>query len=189
MLYILNPKRLMLLLLLGSGFIAHAQKRNSKKPIKAVAVKKQKKLNSTDSITKVLKGNLVLPFEEYQVSMPYGLCGMGQKSLIDNPGITFKADKNAKVRAAWGGVVSQVSKLNDVYVVIIKCGELLFGYSNLSKPLVKENQQVIKGQQLAALSKDDTGNYTMDFLLSAKKQLNPTDWFNWESGDKALRIF
>lgn len=141
--------------------------------------KKIKIFNPLDSITAVLKGHLLLPFDDYKVQMPYGTCTIGEHNKIDNPGITFASNAGSKVRAAWNGVVSSITMIDNMYVVIVKCGSLFLGYSNLSKPSVKENDPVTKGQFLGKLGTDDNGTYAMDFLLFAGNRLNPTDWFDW----------
>jgi hypothetical protein len=70
-----------------------------------------------------------------------------------------------------------------MYVVIVKCGQLFFAYSNLVKPAVEVNQHLSRGQSIGKLIKDDNGYYSTDFLLSAKKEMNPTAWFNWNRTD------
>ncbi len=192
---IFSLKVFALLFLLSNALFAAAQKKKTANPKKIVekkniiekkkiVAKKDKRkiiklFNPLDSITAVLKGHLLLPFDDYKVQMPYGTCTIGEHNKIDNPGITFASNAGSKVRAAWNGVVSSITMIDNMYVVIVKCGGLFLGYSNLSKPTVKENQPVIKGQYLGKLGTDDNGIYAMDFLLFANNRLNPTDWFDW----------
>lgn len=180
---ILSHRILAIVFLLAITHLANAQRSTHfKKPF---FYHKIKKTDPLDSITKALKGNLLLPFDGYDVAMPYGLCKLDSKACLQNPGITFRADENKNVRVAWDGVVSDISVIDNMYVVIIRCGRLFFGYSNLAKPTVSINQHLSKGESIGQLERDDNGNYSMDFLLSAKDELNPTAWFNWNKGSKS----
>jgi septal ring factor EnvC (AmiA/AmiB activator) len=184
---IFSLKIFALLFLLSNAITASAQKKKAAAVKKPVFKLKVKKPGPLDSITNVLKGHLLLPFEDCSILMPYGSCNIGARCKINNPGLTFGTKAGNKVRAAWEGIVSRIEQLDNMYVVIIQCGELFFAYSNLSKPLVKVKQLVCKGQPLGKILTDETGHYSTDFLLSAKKEINPTDWFEWNmaAGTKA----
>ncbi|MEP6673804.1 MAG: M23 family metallopeptidase [Ferruginibacter sp.] len=178
------PKVMALFFLMANTFFANAQKKKNSH-LKKIIIQKVKKISPLDSLTNLLKGNLVLPFEGCNISMPYGLCKMESNTIYQNPGITFSAKASKKVRAAWDGVVSRISIIDDMYVVIIRCGQLFFAYANLEKPMVAVNQHLSKGQFIGNLHRDDTGYFSTDFLLSAKDQINPTNWFDW-NGSKNM---
>ena len=183
---IISPRTIAMFFLLANTMMASAQKKKTGLLKKAHLL--HKRIDPLDSLIKVAKGNLMLPFEGCDVSMPYGKCILATNTVLQNPGITFRAATLKKVRSAWDGVVSKVSMVDDMYVVIVKCGALFFAYSNLSKPLVVINQQLSKGQCIGQLARDDNGYYSTDFLLSGKSELNPTNWFDWNTGGKNIGL-
>lgn len=95
------------------------------------------------------KGNLPWPVEKGVISESFGehphpvLRGIKVKSN----GITISTEKGARVKAVFGGKVSKVMKIGpNNQVVILRHGQYLTVYSELSEVKVIEGQQVRAGE-------------------------------------------
>jgi hypothetical protein len=86
-------------------------------------------------------------------------------------------------------LVENVVKVEDMYVVISSCKKIYFGYSNLEEVFVKKGDSIKTGMPLGTISIDETGNYSLLFLLQvAEKEKNPAYWFRQTITGNELKL-
>lgn len=99
--------------------------------------------------------------------------------MVNNNGIDIVTRDNTTVRAVFQGVVSAVFRLpNGNNAVILRHGDYLTVYSNLSAVNVKKNDQVRINQTLGTVRADNENNTTVfHFEVWREKNLeNPETW-------------
>jgi murein hydrolase activator len=107
---------------------------------------------------------------------------MGTYTLF-NPGITFISAAPVAARCCYDAVVENVVEIEGMYVVIASCKNIYFGYSNLEEVFVKKGDSIKTGTPVGTVSMDETGNYTLLFLLQVgEKETNPQYWFTKAKG-------
>jgi septal ring factor EnvC (AmiA/AmiB activator) len=120
------------------------------------------------------KGKLPWPVSRGTISMHYGNSRhavLTDLTVINN-GINFLTNKGSKAKAVFGGTVVAVIVLpNGKNAVLLQHGSYFTMYSNLSKTLVKKNQEVSVGQELGTIRTDEDGNTELHFEV-------------WKEGDK-----
>jgi septal ring factor EnvC (AmiA/AmiB activator) len=98
---------------------------------------------------------------------------------ISNNGIDIQTDKNADVRAVFGGEVAGVQFIPGFdYMVIVKHGNYYTVYSNLKEVFVKNGENVKIRTSIGKVSTDSKTNASeVHFeIWKEKNRLNPSDW-------------
>lgn len=126
------------------------------------------------------KGKLPWPTERGVISATFGehphpvLKGIKTK----NNGIDITTSAGSSARAIFDGEVTSTIKLpNYNNVIIIRHGEFLTVYSNLSQISVKKGDKVSTKQRIGSIETDENGKTTIHFELWKGKVLqNPEAW-------------
>lgn len=113
---------------------------------------------------------IVSRYGEHQVS---GL----RNVKLDNKGIDIKGKAGAQARAIFDGEVSAIFKYNGLSNVLIRHGNYISVYCNLSSVTVKKGQKVSTKQTIGSIQKDSSGNVVLHFQLRKETtKLNPEAW-------------
>ncbi|MCD7971308.1 MAG: peptidoglycan DD-metalloendopeptidase family protein [Candidatus Azobacteroides sp.] len=129
------------------------------------------------------KGNLTFPVSgNYLITSHFGekkFEELGQKT-VNNGGIDIQALSGNYAIAIYEGIVSAIFTTPGYHSsIIVKHGDYLSVYANLSNIPVKKGDKVSAGQILGNIYKDSAnGDLTvLHFQLrEGKKRLNPEDW-------------
>lgn len=96
---------------------------------------------------------------------------------LDNKGIDIKGKADAKARAIFDGEVSAIFKYNGLSNVLIRHGNYISVYCNLSSVSVKKGDKVSTKQTIGAIQKDASGDVVLHFQLRKETtKLNPEVW-------------
>ena len=124
------------------------------------------------------KGILPMP-----ITGPYVIVGrFGQYSVtknvrLDNKGIDIKGKAGAKARAIFDGEVSAVFKYNGLNNVLVRHGDYISVYCNLSKVSVTKGSKVKTRDEIGTVHQDASGNAVLHFQLRKETtKLNPEVW-------------
>lgn len=127
------------------------------------------------------KGKLPWPVAKGYVTLGYGT----QRSPIDKSltiksnGVRITTEKNAKVMAVFKGVVTSVIKLKNANpIVMIRHGNYLTIYKNLSKVFVKKGDKVTTKQAIGEVfTNPSNGETIFSFIMSKDGATqNPASW-------------
>lgn len=126
------------------------------------------------------RGRLPMPITgSFAVTAHYGsydVSGLHGVKL-NNKGINITGRPGAQARAVYRGEVTSIFSLGGMYNVIVRHGEYMTVYCNLSSVSVRNGQQVSGGQTLGAVAADGTGNCTLHFQIRKETAtLNPQAW-------------
>lgn len=153
----------------------------SNKPAKKGTVEKFN-LNTEDRqlSSNFVKNKGILPIP---ITGPYVIVGhFGQYSVtknvrLDNKGIDIKGKAGAKARAIFDGEVSAVFKYNGLNNVLIRHGNYISVYCNLSSVSVSKGSKVKTKTEIGTVHKDASGNAVLHFQLRKETaKLNPEVW-------------
>lgn len=100
---------------------------------------------------------------------------------LDNKGIDVQGKPGAQARAIFDGKVAAVFQLNGLFNVLIRHGNYISVYCNLSSASVKTGENVKTKQTIGAIFSDasDNGRTVLHFQLRKEKdKLNPEPWLN-----------
>ena len=127
------------------------------------------------------KGKLPWPVEKGYVTLGYGTQPHPiDKSLtIKSNGVRIATEKGAKVRAVFNGEVSAVLKMKNVNpIVMIRHGDYLTLYKNLSSVYVKEGDKVTTKQVIGEVfTNSSNGETILSFSISKGTTTeNPASW-------------
>ena len=129
------------------------------------------------------KGRLPVPITgPYLVTSHYGVNYVeGLKNVkYNNNGIDIRGQQNCQARAVFDGTVSFIfehPQIEGSYIVMVRHGQYISAYFNLTSLKVKKGDKVKINQQLGLIRSDASGNYTMQFQLRKDTQsLNPEQW-------------
>lgn len=129
------------------------------------------------------KGKLPMPVTGSSVIISrYGVYGVqGLKNVkLDNKGIDIQAQPGAQARSIFNGKVAAIFKTdNDLFNILIRHGNYISVYCNLSSTSVKPNQTVKTGQSIGRIYSDskDSNRTVLHFQLRKERQkLNPEMW-------------
>ncbi len=126
------------------------------------------------------KGKLPWPLERGIITGSFGeqphpvLPGI----TIVNNGIDISTTQGSAARAIFEGTVSRVLNIPGGYAVIVRHGEYLSVYSNLSEVFVNNGQRVLPGDEIGIAATDTREAQTfvhLEIWYGNKKQ-NPADW-------------
>jgi len=129
------------------------------------------------------KGKLGWPVERGVIKLKFGL----QRSLIDRSvtensyGIRIATENNAKVKAVFKGEVSEVMLMKNANpAILIRHGDYLTIYRNLSKIYVKKGDKIQTGQEIGEIFTSRTTGESLLYFRVYKNNsiLNPELWLS-----------
>lgn len=128
------------------------------------------------------KGILPMPITgPYVIVSRYGQYAVdGLRNVrLDNKGIDIKGKAGAKARAIFDGEVSAIFKYNGLNNVLVRHGNYISVYCNLSSVSVKKGEKVSTKQTIGTIHKDASGNVVLHFQLRKETtKLNPESWLS-----------
>lgn len=126
------------------------------------------------------RGILPMPITgPYVIVSHYGQYKVdGLKNVkLDNKGIDIKGKAGAKARAIFDGEVSAIFKYNGLNNVLVRHGNYISVYCNLSSVSVSKGSKVKTRSELGTIHKDASGNAVLHFQLRKETtKLNPELW-------------
>ncbi len=128
------------------------------------------------------KGKLPIPITgPYIIVSRYGQYGVdGLKNVVlDNKGIDIKGQKGAKARAIFDGEVSAVFQYNGLSNVLVRHGQYISVYCNLSSVSVTKGKKIGTRDVIGNIGTDSSGNTILHFQLRKEtSKLNPESWLD-----------
>ena len=130
------------------------------------------------------RGKLPVPVTgAYMVVNGYGQYNVqGLRNVkLDNKGIDIQARPGAQARAIFDGEVTAVFEVSGLTNILVRHGNYISVYCNLSSASVKKGDKVKTGQELGVIFSDKTDNNRtiLHFQLrKEREQLNPSPWLN-----------
>ena len=130
------------------------------------------------------RGKLPMPISgAYIITSRYGQYAVeGLRNVkLDNKGIDIQGKPGAQARAIFDGKVVAVFQLNGLFNVLIRHGNYISVYCNLSSASVKAGDTVKTKQSIGQIFSDgtDNGRTVLHFQLRREKEkLNPEPWLN-----------
>ena len=130
------------------------------------------------------RGKLPMPISgAYIITSHYGQYAVeGLRNVkLDNKGIDIQGKPGAQARAIFDGKVAAVFQLNGLFNVLIRHGNYISVYCNLSSASVKAGDAVKTKQSIGQVFSDgtDNGRTVPHFQLRREKEkLNPEPWLN-----------
>ena len=130
------------------------------------------------------RGRLPMPISgSYIITSHYGEYAVeGLRNVkLDNKGIDIQGGPGAQARAIFDGKVAAVFQLNGLFNVLIRHGNYISVYCNLSSASVKQGDNVSTKQSIGQVFSDmsDSGRTVLHFQLRREKEkLNPEPWLN-----------
>ena len=130
------------------------------------------------------RGKLPMPISgPYIITSHYGQYAVeGLRNVkLDNKGIDIQGKPGAQARAIFDGKVAAVFQLNGLFNVLIRHGNYISVYCNLSSASVKSGDTVSTKQAIGQVFSDasDNGRTVLHFQLRREKEkLNPEPWLN-----------
>lgn len=127
------------------------------------------------------KGKLPWPVRSGVVTMRFGKQPhpVVKTATINNNGVRIDTDEGGKARAVFNGVVSEVQAVKGANkAVMLRHGDYITIYNNLSKVFVKRGDVVSTEQELGEVATSKTtGKTTLHFLIFKNTQkMNPAEW-------------
>ena len=97
---------------------------------------------------------------------------------IENHGIDIMVDAGTPARAVFDGVVTKITNIMGTNVVMVRHGEYLSVYQNLSSVNVREGEKVSTKQSLGTVAKNASSNtYELHFeIWKTDRYVNPSEW-------------
>jgi septal ring factor EnvC (AmiA/AmiB activator) len=126
------------------------------------------------------KGKLPWPLEKGTIITNFGTYTHPEVSSVQivNNGINILSDRNSPVRAVFKGTVAGIYEIEGGKVILIRHGNYISVYSNLSSVEVKKGDQDNTKQQIGRLLNDPSNAYSeLHFEIRKDKDpLNPSLW-------------
>ena len=124
------------------------------------------------------KGILPMPITgPYVIVGRYGQYAVTKNVRLDNKGIDIRGKEGAKARALVDGEVSAIFQYNGLNNVLIRHGNYISVYCNLSTVSVTKGTKVKTRQEIGTVQKDASGNPVLHFQLRKETaKLNPEVW-------------
>lgn len=99
--------------------------------------------------------------------------------MIENRGIDILTEAGTPVRAVFQGEVITVMEIMGTKVVIIRHGEYLSVYQNLTGISVKKGDKVSTKQTIGTVAKNSSNTYELHFeICKNETPLNPNSWLS-----------
>ena len=152
------------------------------KPLDAYSMSKEDRELSGSFVAN--RGKLPMPVTgPYIITSHYGQYAVeGLRNVkLDNKGIDIQGKPGAQARAIFDGKVAAVFQLNGLFNVLIRHGDYISVYCNLSSASVKSGDTVKTKQEIGQIFSDgtDNGRTVLHFQLRKEKEkLNPEPWLN-----------
>ena len=128
------------------------------------------------------KGILPMPITgPYVIVGHYGKYSVGglQNVRLDNKGIDIKGKSGAKARAIFDGEVSAIFQYNGLNNVLVRHGNYISVYCNLSSVAVSKGSRVQTKSVIGTVHQDASGNSILHFQLRKETdKLNPEAWLD-----------
>lgn len=130
------------------------------------------------------RGKLPIPVTgSYIIVNRYGQYNVqGLRNVtLDNKGIDIQARPGAQARAIFDGEVTAVFQVSGLFNVLVRHGNYISVYCNLSSASVKKGDKVKTGTNLGPIFSDKTDNNrtVLHFQLRKERdQLNPEPWLD-----------
>lgn len=108
----------------------------------------------------------------------YNVEGMKNVTL-DNKGIDLQGKQGAKARAIFNGKVAAIFQLNGLFNVLVRHGQYISVYCNLSSTSVKQGDDVTTRQELGTVFTDPSNDNRTVLHFQLRKErdkLNPERW-------------
>ena len=108
----------------------------------------------------------------------YNVQGMKNVTL-DNKGIDLQGKPGAKARAVFNGKVAAIFQLNGLFNVLVRHGQYISVYCNLSSTSVKQGDDVNTRQELGTVFTDTSNDNRTVLHFQLRKErdkLNPERW-------------
>lgn len=126
------------------------------------------------------KGKLPWPVEKGTIITNFGTYSHPEVSSvkITNNGIDILTEKNAPVRVIFNGVVSRVFDMEGTKVVMVRHGNYITVYSNLSTVNIKQDSKVTT-KQIIGYARSASGETTSELhfeIWKDKNLQNPSLW-------------
>ena len=124
------------------------------------------------------KGRLPMPITgPYVIVGRYGQYAVAKNVRLDNKGIDIRGKEGAKARAVFDGEVSAIFKYNGLSNVLVRHGNYISVYCNLSSVSVAKGSKVKAREEIGVVQKDASGNAVLHFQLRKETtKLNPEVW-------------
>ena len=127
------------------------------------------------------KGKLPWPVKNGVVSMRFGTQPhpIVKSTTISSNGVRIDTEDKGRARAVFGGKVSEIQAVKGANkVVMVRHGDYITIYSNLSSVSVRKGDDVDINQDLGEIGKSTaTGKTTLYFIIYKNTQkLNPASW-------------
>ncbi len=128
------------------------------------------------------RGLLPVPITgSYMIVSHYGQYSVeGLRNVkLDNKGIDIQGKQGAMARAIFDGEVSAIFKYNGLVGVLVRHGNYISVYCNLSSASVSRGQKVKTKDPIGPVYKDESGNTVLHFQLRKETtKLNPESWLD-----------
>ena len=124
------------------------------------------------------KGRLPMPITgPYVIVGRYGQYAVAKNVRLDNKGIDIRGKEGAKARAVFDGEVSAIFKYNGLSNVLVRHGNYISVYCNLSSVSVAKGSKVKAREEIGVVQTDASGNAVLHFQLRKETtKLNPEVW-------------
>jgi septal ring factor EnvC (AmiA/AmiB activator) len=124
------------------------------------------------------RGVLPMPITgPYVIVGRFGQYAVTKNVRLDNKGIDIRGKAGAKARAIFDGEVSAIFKYNGLSNVLIRHGNYISVYCNLSSVSVAKGSKVKTRGEIGTIHQDASGNVVLHFLLRKETtKLNPEVW-------------
>ena len=124
------------------------------------------------------KGRLPMPITgPYVIVGRYGQYAVTKNVRLDNKGIDIRGKEGAKARVVFDGEVSAIFKYNGLSNVLVRHGNYISVYCNLSSVSVTKGSKVKAREEIGVVHKDASGNAVLHFQLRKETtKLNPELW-------------
>ena len=130
------------------------------------------------------RGKLPVPITtSYIVVSHFGQYNVeGMKNVtLDNKGIDIQGKPGAKARAVFNGKVAAIFQLNGLFNVLVRHGQYISVYCNLSSTSVKQGDDVSTRQELGTVYTDTSNDNRTVLHFQLRKErdkLNPERWLH-----------
>ena len=124
------------------------------------------------------RGVLPMPITgPYVIVGRFGQYAVTKNVRLDNKGIDIRGKAGAKARAIFDGEVSAIFKYNGLSNVLVRHGNYISVYCNLSSVSVSKGSKVKTRDELGTIQSDASGNAVLHFQLRKETtKLNPEVW-------------
>lgn len=127
------------------------------------------------------KGKLPWPVRTGVVTMKFGTQPhpVVKSTTVNSNGVRIETDRGGKAQAIFNGTVSEVQAVKGANkAVMVRHGDYISIYNNLSKVSVKRGDVVNTGQELGEIATNRrSGKTTLHFLIYKNtEKMNPADW-------------